>query len=203
MGDSGEDDTMPTDWSQRYAQKDMPWEKGRAHPALVEYVAATPLSGRILVPGCGLGHDVRAVATGTNHPLGMDIAPEAIAGARAYPKVASEEYRQGDFFERAASEAGAFEWVVEHTCFCAIDPSMRKAYVESVEHVLRPGGQVLAIFYLDPDCEEGPPFGVEKLELDALFPRFDVLEERRNIPTYPGREGLELLRVLRFRHAIE
>jgi methyl halide transferase len=203
MGDGGEDVSMPTDWSQRYVQKDMPWEKGRAHPALIEYVAAKPLSGRILVPGCGLGHDVRAVATRTNQPLGVDIAPEAIAGARAHPKVASEEYRQGDFFECVEDEAGAFEWVVEHTCFCAIDPSMRKAYVKAVEHVLKPGGQVLAIFYLDPDYEEGPPFGVEKSELEALFTRFDVLEERRNIRTYPGREGLEILRVLRFRRAIE
>ena len=190
---------MPTDWSQRYARKDTPWEKGRAHPALVEYVSGNPLAGRILVPGCGTGHDVRAVAAPGNRPLGVDIAGEAIAAARAFPRVAAEEYRRGDFLAQREGDAAAFDWVVEHTCFCAIDPNMRQTYVDVVEHVLKPGGgRLLAIFYLDPGSEEGPPFGVAKSELDALFSRFDLMEEREKLPTYPGREGLEILRVLRW-----
>lgn len=188
---------MPTNWSERYLRNDTPWEKGRAHPALVEFVAEHPLEGRILVPGCGMGHDVRAVAAPGNQPIGLDITTEAIAGARAFARKETEEFRHGDFLARTGNDAGAFDWVVEHTCFCAIDPEMRASYVEAVEHVLKPGGRLLAIFYLDPDSDdEGPPFGVSKAELDALFSRFNLLEERGGLPTYPGREDLEILRVL-------
>ena len=64
---------------------------------------------------------------------------------------------------------GGFDWVWEHTCFCAISPSLRQAYARAVASALRPGGEFLAVFYLDPGYsspDEGPPFGVSKEELD-------------------------------------
>jgi SAM-dependent methyltransferase len=95
---------------------------------------------------------------------------------------------------------GAFDGVFEHTCFCAIDPSQRPAYVEAVASALKPGGQFLAIFYLDPgndSPDEGPPFGVSIAELDRLFlPRFTLLREWLPQHAYPGREGREWLRLM-------
>jgi hypothetical protein len=65
------------------------------------------------------------------------------------------------------------------------------------------GGRLAAIFYLDPgwdDPEQGPPFGVSVAELDRLFlgaGRFEL--EREWVPerAYAGREGRELIRVMR------
>ena len=56
----------------------------------------------------------------------------------------------------------------------------------------------MAIFFLNPDHdEEGPPFGCHLDELDALFsPTFELVDEQGDLPTFPGREGRELLRVL-------
>src|SRR5512134_995590 len=70
-----------TNWDARYAHRDTPWDKGMAHPALVRFVTAHPLEGRILVPGCGTGHDVRAIATPSNYPVGLDISERAIRTA--------------------------------------------------------------------------------------------------------------------------
>ena len=50
------------DWNRRYIEGDTPWDKGDAHPALGVALAQSSLSGRVLVPGCGTGHDVRALA---------------------------------------------------------------------------------------------------------------------------------------------
>ena len=196
---------MPTDWEERYQTGDTPWEKGAPSPALVDYLAAQPLRGHVLVPGCGLGHDVRAIAATADRVIGIDISPSAIARATSHPPVARASYRLADLFDLPTDMRGAFDWVWEHTCFCAIDPTQRSAYVDAVASALKPGGHLLAIFYLDPGNatpDEGPPFEVSIAELDRLFdPRFDRIAEWLPERTYPGREGREWMRVLRVRDA--
>jgi SAM-dependent methyltransferase len=192
---------MPTNWESRYAAADTPWEKGSAHPALVEYLKMHRISGRILVPGCGSGHDVRALAAQGAAAIGLDIAPGALARAEAYPKAGAESYLQGNLFALPADLIGAFDAAWEHTCFCAIDPAQRSDYVTAVHSALKSGGQLFAIFYLDPgnnSPDEGPPFEVSVSELDRLFlPHFELVEEWLPQQTYPGREGREWMRVMR------
>lgn len=190
---------MQMDWESRYRSGDMPWEKGAPSPGLVEYLRSNSLDGKILVLGCGYGHDVRAIATPHNEVIGIDIAPSAVEGARAFPKVARESYQFTDLFNLPVAMRGSFDWVWEHTCFCAIDPAMRVAYVEAVTNALKPAGRLLAIFYLNPSHGgEEPPFGITTTELDRLFEKSFVLVDEWN-PTraYPGREGRELMRLLR------
>ena len=57
MAAQGELSGMPTDWEAHYQQGDMPWEKGAPSPGLVDFLASEPVPGRVLVPGCGAGHD--------------------------------------------------------------------------------------------------------------------------------------------------
>jgi SAM-dependent methyltransferase len=193
---------MPTDWEAHYQEGDMPWEKGAPSPGLIDFLQREPVHGRVLVPGCGTGHDVRALAAAADEVVGIDIAPSAIRLSRAQPAVGAERYELADLFRLPASLRG-FDWVWEHTCFCAIDPAQRPAYVEAVADALRPQGQLLAIFYLDPGHDhpdEGPPFGVSVAELDQLFgPRFDLVREWLPEHAYPGREGREWMRLLRLR----
>lgn len=190
---------MPTDWEARYQQRDTPWEKGGPHPGLLDWLTTHELKGPILVPGCGTGHDVRALATKTNEVLGLDLAPSALKLAQAFPPAGTERYELGDLFALPKRFQESFDWVFEHTCFCAIDPALRPKYVESIHGVLKPGGQLLAIFYLDPGLppgESGPPFGVTLAELDTLFsPRFTLQEDFVPTHTYPGREARERLRL--------
>ncbi len=191
---------MPTDWESRYQTKDMPWEKGAPSPGLVDYLSSEPVRGRVLVPGCGLGHDVRALAATADEVVGIDIAPSAVKGARGFPTVGGESYELTDLFALPPHLRGSFDWVWEHTCFCAIDPALRAAYVAAVAGALRPGGHLLALFYLDPGQDhpdDGPPFGVSKATLDELFaPRFSLVREWLPQHAYPGREGREWMRML-------
>ena len=178
----------------------MPWEKGTPHPALVDFLKRTPVHGRVLVPGCGTGHDVRALAATADEVAGLDIAPSAIANAKAQPAVGGEQYVLGDLFALPGKFLASFDAVFEHTCFCAIDPSLREKYVAAVAGALKPGGHLLAIFYLDPGLdpgESGPPFGVTREELDSFFsPRFTLLHEWKPAATFPGREGREMCRLM-------
>lgn len=191
---------MATDWEGRYKAGDMPWEKGAPSPGLLEYLDVNPPPlGRILVPGCGYGHDVRALSHPGSEVVGIDIAPSALHGATERPAVAGEKYVHADLFDLPPEMRGSFDWVWEHTCFCAIDPAKRADYVRGVAGALKPGGALLAIFYLDPGNEgDGPPYGVTLPELDALFGGAFTLE-REWMPgkAYPGREGCEWMRLLK------
>jgi len=191
-----------TDWESRYQSHDTPWEKGAPSPGLVEYLEVNPpLDGKVLVPGCGWGHDVRTISNSTNEVIGLDIAPSAIKGSESFPKAGRESYRLEDLFNLPSGMRGAFDWVWEHTCFCAIDPSMRQAYAQAVAGALKPGGHLLAIFYLDPgndDENDGPPFGVTLKQLDAFFQEsFQLVREWLPTRAYPGREGREWMRLLK------
>lgn len=189
------------DWEARYQARDTPWEKGAPAPPLVEWLARNPIRGRVLVPGCGHGHDVRELARAGAEPIGVDLSPSAITLAEAHPRAGAERYRIENLFALPPELSGVFDWAFEHTCFCAIEPDHRAAYVAAIAAALKPQGRMLAIFYLDPGPPgDGPPFGVTRDELDALFgPAFETLEESVPAVSYPGREGRELLQVLRRR----
>lgn len=185
------------EWNLRYRAGDTPWDQGAAHPVLCHMLTHGALSGRVLVPGCGTGHDVRELARRGLPVTGLDVAPLALEQARRHEQVAGETYVAGDLFDLPAALRGAFDGVFEHTCFCAIDPARRADYVAAVAEALRPGGHLLAVFFANPDHHgDGPPFGCTAGELDGLFAGpFRLLEEHGEIPTYPERAGRELLRL--------
>ncbi len=199
---------MTTDWENCYRIGQTPWEKGAPAPPLLEWLAQPGhrLTGDVLVPGCGLGHDVRAIArTGDARVVGLDLSAAALEQAESFPKAGSESYMRADLFAWSPKSAGRFDWVFEHTCFCAIDPARRSDYVRAVAGTLRPGGCLLAIFYLRPWAQGeppppggGPPFGIATEELDAFFNAdFELIDAWTPTRAYPGREEREQMRLLR------
>ncbi len=186
-----------TDWEACYHRGETPWDKGAPSPGLVEALRWVDVAGRVLVPGCGIGHDVRALSVGAE-AVGLDISPSAVERAAAL--AGGGRYVCGDLFRLPAEWAGSFDWVWEHTCFCAIQPGLRTAYVEAVAGCLRSGGRFLGVFYLEPGHgpgESGPPFGVSPAELDRLFGRrFRLVAEWDPSRAYPGREGRERMRLM-------
>lgn len=179
-----------TDWEAHYQAQDTPWDKGEPSPGLVNWLAAQPEAkrGTVLVPGSGLGHDVRAWAAAGFLATGLDIAPSAVERARLAGMNERTKFQLGDFL--ADDAPVAFDWVFEHTCFCAIQPNQRPDYVRAVHRWLKPGGHYLAVNYFIPDTD-GPPFGVNREEIWTLFsPDFELLEEWTP-RSYSNRVGLE------------
>jgi SAM-dependent methyltransferase len=181
-------------WENRYQTKDMPWEKGEASPGLVDFFASHPElpRGTVCVPGCGTGHDAREWAKAGFDTYGFDIAPSAIHLSNERTKAAglTAKFQLVDFLHD--DPPFQFDWLFEHTLFCAIDPSERDSYVQAVLRWSKPGGQFLAVNYLIPDTD-GPPFGTTRDELWQRFsPHFELIKEW--VPrSYPNRTGLELM----------
>jgi len=197
-GSASSQNLDPVNWEERYRVGDTPWDEGYAAPGLTEFLERHPILGEILVPGSGPGHDVRALAAQGKgvRVLGLDLSPTAVRLAESFPRAGGETYEVGDLFHLPPSWSEGFDWVVEHTCFCAIPPEARADYVRAIERVLKPGGRYFAVFYLNPAAPKGPPHGVSREEIDHLFhARFRLLEEWRPVGAFEGREGRELCQV--------
>jgi methyl halide transferase len=173
----------------------------------------------VCVPGCGTGHDVRAWAQAGFNAFGFDIAPSAIRFATEKTKAAASNLgapasrRRVVAKEKPAGETPAlpgglnaqfqmadflrdeppfqFDWLFEHTLFCAIQPGERDDYVRALMRWLKPGGQYLAVNYLIIENDDGPPFRTTREEQVRRFsPHFELVEDW--VPrSYANRTGRE------------
>lgn len=168
-----------TYWEHRYNVGTDIWDLGQASPGLVAWLADHPEArGKALVVGCGPGHDAVALAKHGFDVTAIDFAPTARVETQENAAKAGVELRvlDADIFALPADLKGA-DYVFEHTCFCAIDPDRRPAYVNAMADVLAPGGQLVGIFFtFPPDGEPGPPHTSTPQQIrDAFAPRFDVV----------------------------
>jgi SAM-dependent methyltransferase len=208
-------------WESRYQSGDMHWDKGAPSPGLVDFLAAYPKlpRGSVCVPGCGSGHDAREFAKAGFATFGFDIAPSAIrlatektkaaaqnlgalasrrrvsktqrlaGGTPALPGGLNASFQLADFLR--AHPPVLFDWIFEHTLFCAIKPGERDDYVRAVLRWLKPDGQYLAVNYMIVENDQGPPFPVTRDELMRRFPpHFELVADW--VPrSYPNRTGRE------------
>jgi hypothetical protein len=194
---------MPKDWNAAYENDITPWDKGFAAPPLSEFLETHLITGQVLVPGAGTGHDVRLLAKQGAQVVGLDISARAVRKAEGFDRVNQERFEVGDFLELPTQFHGQFDYVVEHTCLCALDPEQRAAYALSVKRALRAGGHYLAVFYRvvkDYD-KDGPPHPISTEQIEALFGAdFEMLKIIVPLHSYPGRSfGSEEVRFMRLK----
>ncbi|MEM9245793.1 MAG: methyltransferase domain-containing protein, partial [Cyanobacteria bacterium P01_F01_bin.153] len=81
-------------------------------------------------------------------------------------------FEQMDIFAVAPQWQGQFDLIIEHTCFCAINPEQRPDYVESMASLLKPEGILVGVFFTH-NRPGGPPFGTNEAEvLEVFLPKF-------------------------------
>jgi SAM-dependent methyltransferase len=188
-------------WEEQYQKGEIFWDKGAASPPMKQYLERHAVSRRTLVPGCGHGHEVALAVERGLDAMGLDIAPTAVAEARAlYPKLA-ERFVAGDLFNPPETMRGAFDVVLEHTCMSALHPSLRGEYRRGIDLTLRRGGLLIGVWFINPNLgpgEEGPPFPFSVPDLTALFAEgYEIVEDYVPEVAFDTRVGRERVRVLR------
>lgn len=183
------DPAQPSFWDERFERGFTPWDQAGVQPAFEAFALAHP-GLPVLIPGCGnaweagwladRGHDVRAIDFSA---VAVESARHALGGARA----AIVEH--ADFF--AYQPPFAPGWIFERAFLCALPKVQRSRYAARMAELL-PAGGLLAGFFFLADTPSGPPFGIDRAELDALFePYFELIDDRPvdgSIPVFVGRE---------------
>ena len=184
--------TKETDWQERYQTEDTPWDKGEPAPGLVDWLKKQTLDpdARVLVPGCGRGHDALAWAKAGFDTTSMDLAEIALSDAREkYESLPNLAFFPGNFLDEKPQEP--YDLIFEHTLYCAIDPARREDYAKSLPNWLKPGGYFLAIHFIFPLDEEGPPFGASKDEIINRFQTNFTLRDDWKPRHFEGRKNEE------------
>ncbi|MCS6914862.1 MAG: methyltransferase domain-containing protein [Myxococcales bacterium] len=195
-------------WEHKYRVGSDGWELMRSPPPLERFVAEHPPSpgARALVPGCGRGHEARLLARYGAQVVAVDIAPSAVVECR---RLAADqglldriEVAMLDFLQLPEAHHGRYDLVLEHCCYCAIDPRRRDDYVAAAAAALRPGGRLLGLFWCHP-YPGGPPYGGSPEEVIQRFLRaFDMLHSEVPPDSILTRSGQELILYLEKKHAL-
>jgi SAM-dependent methyltransferase len=203
--DAGQPVGAPAFWEDRYKVRDTAWDLAMAAPPLRRFFSspAAPVPpARVLVPGCGKGHDALFLAKLGFRVLAVDFARQALDALRRRRRnlrIPAGRCRtmRSDVLHLPPRLAGAFDVLVEHTCFCAIDPGRRPAYVTMAAQVLVPGGVLVGLFYPFRPKAPGPPFAVSEEEIRRRFgPHFDIQQFETPPDSVERRRGEERLAVM-------
>ncbi|HTF03772.1 MAG TPA: methyltransferase domain-containing protein [Bacteroidia bacterium] len=180
-------------WNERWVADETQWDVGYATPAIVEFIdRLEDKTIRILIPGCGNAYEAEYLHNqGFSHVFVVDYAEEALRRfAERVPSFPKDHLLASDFFE--LKETG-FDLILEQTFFCAIDPSLRKKYVQKMHELLNENGALCGLLFLTTPNTEGPPFGGSRDEYVALFSRhFDIRSLDICTNSIKPREGREL-----------
>jgi SAM-dependent methyltransferase len=182
-------------WEQRYQEGTTRWDLGQAAPAFVSLLQSELPPGKAAVLGSGRGYDAIAFAQYGFDVIGFDFAPAAIAEATTIAQASGSlaKFLKRNIFDLPTEFPQYFHYVIEHTCFCAINPQQRQAYVQVVREILQPRGELIAIFFTH-SRPGGPPFGVSPEEIKQYFETdFEILSLQPITNSVPARQGEEHL----------
>ena len=157
-----------TDWNGLYLATDTPWDIGYASPPLTEYAnTLADKNLRILIPGCGNAYEASyLLENGFTSVTLIDIS--TVLADRLRNRLANHQQHvkvvTGDFFELVDQ----FDLIVEQTFFCALHPSLRRAYAKKMSELLVPNGKLAGVLF-NREFTGGPPYGGNAEEYRDLF----------------------------------
>jgi SAM-dependent methyltransferase len=168
----------PTGWFEHLYAKagrgetGLPWDRGTPHPLLVDWAGGRRGdAARVVVVGCGPGHDAEYLAQLGYSVTAFDISASAIDQVRARHPDSSVAYAVADLLALPGEWSGHFDLVVEAMTVQALTRSLRSAATAAVRSLVAPGGTLLVIgVFLPPGAplDEGPPFLLTRAEVAAF-----------------------------------
>jgi len=186
----------PAFWDERFTLRFTPWDKGGIPDRLRRFVAAhdsaadaSLVAPVALIPGAGSAYELDLMCEAGWEATAIDFSPTAVERARKVVRRWPERIVQADFFTYAPPRP--LDVIYERALLCALPPDQRARVAARWADLLPPGGLLAGYFFLGA-TESGPPFGVDRAELEALLTPHFVLEMDEeaadSLPVFEGRE---------------
>jgi SAM-dependent methyltransferase len=158
-------------WDQNYQRGTDGWDLGEPTPVFRRLASSRELApGRMLVICAGRGYDAREFARQGFEVTAVDFAPRAVSEMhRLADPAAPVKIWQHDLFTLPPALDNSFDYILEYTCFCAIDPNRRDEYADLIQRLLKPGGLFINLAFPLDRRRGGPPFAVTEAEIMELF----------------------------------
>ena len=161
-------------WEDIYLENDTGWDLGGPTP-IFQKIASKLEPKKICLIGCGRGYDAIMFAKNNFHVTAVDFAPSAVNAVKILAKEneVKLDILESDIFHLSPDYNNYFDYVIEQTCFCAINPSRRLDYEKLVSNILCKNGNLIGLWFpLDKKLSEGgPPYGTTVDEVKSIFNR--------------------------------
>jgi methyl halide transferase len=191
------DVNSPDKWDENYEQGTDGWDLGGPTPVFQRLLLSRQLiPGRMIVLGAGRGYDAREFARHGFQVTAVDFASQAVEEMHRLASLeAPVEILQHDIFTLPESFNDSFDYVVEYTCFCAIDPKRRADYADLVTRLLKPNGIYIDLAFPLDGRKGGPPFAVSVTEILSLFQArgFKLISREKPVDSVKPRRHAEEL----------
>lgn len=187
-------------WDNRYKTNEFSWDLGKPTPYFVDWSTTikNKSSKSILIPGCGLGHDAIFLSKCGFNVYACDFSDTAL-------KVLSMKNKENntnvklismDFFNLSGKFSNFFDFIIEYTFYCAINPNKRSLYIKNCNNLLKNDGKLIGIMLPigKNSVSSNPPFKVTLNELKINFSVFfKLLKLVPNSLSVEKRKGIEYI----------
>jgi SAM-dependent methyltransferase len=171
MTEEARRDSPHPPWDASYTGDTLaPWDIGRPQPTFVRLADEGKLAGRVLDSGCGTGENALLAASRGADVIGIDVAPTAIARARA--KAAKRgltvRFEVADVLDLGHLDLDV-DTIIDSGVFHVFDDEDRARYVDSLAAVIRSGGSYYLMCFSDQQPGDWGPRRVRAAELRSAF----------------------------------
>lgn len=192
------DVSSPEYWEHRYKHRTDDWNLGTPTPVFEALLNSGKLKnpGKIVVIGCGKGHDAILFSKQNYLVTAIDFSASAIRETRRLAKKAKihVETIEANVFELPGKLLHKFDYVLEYVTYCAIDPERRIEFLDNVQRLLKPGGIFIGLFFPIDNRNGGPPFAVDIKEIEShLSKTFKLIYSEIPKTSVKPRLGKEML----------
>src|SRR6185436_14060855 len=194
-----DDVNSPDKWEADYERRTDGWDLGGPTPIFKRLMLRPSrhlIPGRMIVLGAGRGHDAREFARSGFQVTAVDFASQAVQEMqRLADPDAPVEILQNDIFALPETLDQSFDYVLEYTCFCAIDPKRRAEYADVVTRLLKLNGIYIDLAFPLDGRKGGPPFAVTEAEIMDLFQErgFKLVSREKPVESISPRRHAEEL----------
>ncbi len=161
-------------WENKYKTNKIGWDLGKISSPLKTYFdQLTNKELKILIPGGGNSYEAEYLfKKGFKNVFVVDLAKSALDNLKTrVPSFPESQLILGNFFDIK----NTFDLIIEQTFFCALDPSLRKKYVDKMKGLLTEKGKLVGLLFDAKLNDDHPPFGGNKAEYLTYFePYFTI-----------------------------
>jgi thiopurine S-methyltransferase len=191
---------QPDFWHERWTHGRIGFHQPTVEPWLTEYWTeiAPQRRGRVFVPLCGKSLDLVWLKDRGYDVTGIELSDIAIQafwmeqGIAARRRMTPEfdvydaphlTLLRGDFFDLTPSRLGSVAAVYDRAALISWSPELRARYVDHLAALTRAGTTTLLITLEYDGPMHGPPFSVDRREVERLYLRDHEVHElsRRDI----------------------
>lgn len=189
-------------WDNLYKNNSVGWDLKTPTPAFIDLLKSEYFTdkSKMLITGCGYGHDAIAAAKNNFNVTAVDFSEMAIQFAQSLAKKENVKinFIAEDFFLLKDNHLNSYEIIFDYVTYCAIDPSRRKEYADKIYQLLKPEGIFAIVLFPIEKRIGGPPFAVDVDEATKLFSeKLKLVISTDEINSIKPRKGRELLQIYR------